>query len=286
MTKNSSPSETYQKIREAKDFIESKSTYKPKVGIVLGSGLGALAEIVKNPISISYSEIPHFLPPTVEGHQGKMLLGEINNVPVVILQGRLHYYEGHDMEDVVFPTRTICALGIQTIILTNAAGGINTRFRACDLMLIEDHINLMGQNPLKGPNLSELGQRFPDMTEAYNKQCFEVFKKTATDIGIPLHTGVYAGVMGPTYETPAEIKMLRIIGGDAVGMSTVPESIAANHLGVQVVGISAITNLAAGISPNKLNHDEVMVHSKSMSENLSKLISEALPSIILKGTLK
>ena len=271
---------TYQEIATAVEAIQRRTSIQPTIGLVLGSGLGPLAGEIKDPISIPYTEIRNFNPCSVEGHAGRMILGYFMGVPVVALQGRQHVYEGYPMDAVVFPTRVICALGIQTLILTNAAGGINTRFRPCDLMVIEDHLNLMGDNPLKGPNIAQLGPRFPDMTEAYNRRLVKILKDSADELGIRCHSGVYAGLLGPTYETPAEIRMLRAIGADAVGMSTVPESIAANHLGVQVAGISAITNLAAGISTQKLSHDEVMTNSKIMSENLIRLARDAIPKMV------
>jgi purine-nucleoside phosphorylase len=274
----------YQKIQSASNLIQKqvKGTplEKPKIGIILGSGLGKVAEILTDTVTIHYKDIPHFHGTSVEGHEGKLLLGLYQNIPVVILQGRFHYYEGYPMDEVVFPTRTICALGIHTLILTNAAGGINTRYKPCDLMIIEDHINLMGDNPLKGPNLAELGPRFPDMTDAYHKAATQSLIEAATELKLPIQKGVYAGLVGPTYETPAEIRMLRILGADAVGMSTVPESIAANHLGVRVCGISCITNLAAGISGQKLMHEEVIDSSKTTANHLTNLMKLALPRLM------
>ncbi|MGE0616202.1 MAG: purine-nucleoside phosphorylase [Bacteriovoracia bacterium] len=270
----------YQKIKLAAEYIRSRSKIEPKAGIVLGSGLGALADEVTDREVIPYGDIPGFHGTSVEGHAGQMILGQLEGVPVVLLSGRFHAYEGYPMETVVFPTRVVCALGIQTLVLTNAAGGVNTRYRPCDLMIIEDHINFMGDNPLKGPHLTELGPRFPDMTEAYNKECIAVLVDNAKRLDIPVHTGVYAALMGPTYETPAEVRMLRALGADAVGMSTVPESIAANHLGVQVAGISCITNLAAGITPNKLTHDEVIENSRIASRKLRELVKTSIPQLI------
>lgn len=273
----------YQKVKEAVETIQNRSSLKPEVGLVLGSGLGPIAEQLTDAVVIPYSEIPHFHATAIEGHAGKMLLGKMNGVPAVLLQGRFHFYEGYSMETVVFPTRTICALGIHTLILTNAAGAVNTRFRPGDLMLIEDHLNLMGDNPLKGPNLAQLGPRFPDLSEAYNRNCLETFKTSATELDIPFQTGVYAGLLGPTYETPAEVRMLRVLGADAVGMSTVPESIAANHLGVRVAGISCITNLAAGLSPHKLSHTEVIENSTLATEKMKQLLYLTFPRLVHKG---
>ena len=269
----------YQKIKQATEAIRERTPLTPGVGVILGSGLGPVADQVEDPTVIPYSEIPHFHGTSVEGHAGRMILGTFKGVPVVFLQGRFHLYEGYPMEDVVFPTRTICALGIDTLVLTNAAGGINTRFQPGDLMLIEDHLNLMGDNPLKGPNLSELGPRFPDLSEAYSRELMGIIEREAAGLDIRTHRGVYAGLLGPTYETPAEIRMLRTLGADSVGMSTVPESIAANHLGVRVAGISCITNLAAGISPNKLTHQEVIDNSRIVASKLVNLMGRILPKI-------
>lgn len=271
----------FQKIREAADAVKARAPgFKPEIGIILGSGLGLVAERIENPIAIPYTEIPYFHATSVEGHAGRMLLGKFEGIPTVILQGRFHRYEGYDMEDVVFPTRTICALGIQTLVLTNAAGGVNTRYRAGDLMLIEDHLNLMGDNPLRGPNLTQLGPRFPDMSEAYSQACLRTMQTCASELEIPVHVGVYAGLLGPTYETPAEIRMYRSLGADAVGMSTVPETIAANHLGVRVAAISCITNLAAGLSPQKLSHEEVIENSRIGAEKMQNLLSVAIPRLV------
>ena len=273
----------YQKIKEAVETIRSQTPLKPAIGIVLGSGLGAVAEQVTEPTVIPFTEIPHFYRTTIEGHKGQAIIGKISGVPVVVLQGRFHFYEGYAMEDVVFPVRAICALGIDTLVLTNAAGGINTRFRAGDLMLIEDHLNLMGDNPLRGPHLDKLGPRFPDLSEAYNKSCLETLESVANELEIPVHKGVYAGLLGPTYETPAEVRMLRTLGADAVGMSTVPESIAANHLGVRVAAISCITNLAAGLSPHKLNHQEVIEISKIGADKMKRILVSAIPHLTHQG---
>ena len=285
MSTPQSQSQIYQKIREAADYVRSQTALRPEIGVILGSGLGPIAEKATETKVIPYKDLPHFHETSVEGHEGRMILGKFGEATVVFLQGRFHVYEGYPMDEVVFPTRTLAALGIQTLVLTNAAGGVNTRFRAGDLMLIEDHINLMGDNPLKGPNLSKLGPRFPDMTEAYNKGCLEVLKTAAAEGGIPYHTGVYAGLLGPTYETPAEIRMLRTLGADAIGMSTVPETIAANPLGVRVCGMSCITNLGAGLSPVKLTHEEVIENSKRGVEKMRKLLEIAIPRLVHRPQL-
>ncbi|MGK5086410.1 purine-nucleoside phosphorylase [Bdellovibrionota bacterium FG-2] len=269
----------YQQIRDAVEAIQSRCVLKPQVGIIVGSGLGSIADEVQDPTTIPYAEIPHFFATSVEGSSGRLVLGLLKGVPVALLHGRFHSYEGYTMEQEVFPTRTLCGLGIQTLLTTNAAGAVNQNYKPCDLMLVEDHLNLMGNNPLKGSQLSDLGPRFPDLSEAYNRVCLQILERSAKSIGLKIQKGVYAGLMGPTYETPAEIRMLRTLGADAVGMSTVPESIAANHLGVQVAGISCITNYAAGMSPQKLTHSEVIENSKKGAVHMKALIEAALPEL-------
>lgn len=274
----------YKKLTEATQAIRAKSNIQPEIGIILGSGLGSIAQKVQDAVTIPYTDIPHFYGTSVEGHAGKLILGKFHGVPAVFLQGRFHSYEGYQMSEVVFPTRTICALGIKTLVLTNASGGINTRYRPGDIMVINDHLNLMGDNPLKGPNIAELGPRFPDMTEAYHQGCIEIISESAKELQIEIKHGVYAALLGPTYETPAEVRMLRTLGADAVGMSTVPETIAANHLGVRVCGLSCISNLAAGLSPQKLTHDEVVDNSKLSIKNLDRLLESIIPKLVYKKT--
>src|SRR5690606_5627926 len=225
------------KIIEASEFVKSKIKTLPKIGIVLGSGLGIYIDQIQNKTVIPYDTIPHFKRTSVEGHSGALIVGEVNGVAVAALQGRLHSYEGYAMEDIVLPVRTIAALGLEYLFLTNASGGINAEFHPGDLVTITDHINLSGRNPLVGPNIPELGPRFPDMGNAYDKGLREVLHEVAKRQNVTLKNGVYCSVLGPTYETPAEIRMLRIIGADLVGMSTVPEVIAANHLGLKVAGV-------------------------------------------------
>lgn len=273
----------YEKIRAAVEAVQARTPIKPEIGVILGSGLGSVAEQVTDQVIIPYTEIPYFHGTSIEGHAGQMIIGHFHGVPTVFLQGRFHRYEGYPMEDVVFPTRAVCGMGVQTLVLTNAAGGINTRYRPADLMIIEDHLNLMGDNPLKGPNLAQLGPRFPDLSEAYSRVCIETMKACAAELGVQVHTGVYAGLLGPTYETPAEIRMYRTLGADAVGMSTVPEAIAANHLGVRVAGISCITNLAAGLSPHKLTHQEVIENSRLGAEKMKRLLETAIPRLVHRG---
>ncbi|MCB0390456.1 MAG: purine-nucleoside phosphorylase [Bdellovibrionales bacterium] len=263
-----------QKIKESIEFIREQSQIKPKVGVTLGSGLAQFAEQIDIDCKIPYSDIPHFSPPSVDGHPGHLILGKINETPLVILQGRIHYYEGHTMEQVVFPTRVIAQMGIETLILTNAAGGLDPAMKPGDFMIISDHINLTGNNPLIGPNIQELGLRFPDMSEAYDRELNSKLLKLLTDLKIRHSLGVYCGVSGPTYETAAEVKFLRTIGGSAVGMSTVPETIAAKHMGLRVCGISCITNLATGILPGKVTHEEVKETAKKVEEQFTHFLKE------------
>ncbi len=252
------------KLTETLSFIRSQSQIKPKIGIILGSGLGSFVQHVQVDAQIPFDKIPHFVSTSVEGHQGNLILGTLGKHSIVILQGRLHFYEGHSMDTVVYPTRAMAMLGVETLILTNSAGGFGETMQAGDFMIIEDHINLMGTNPLMGPNLKQLGPRFPDMTEAYDKKLIDFMESAFNEMKLRYHKGIYCGVTGPTYETPAEVRYLKTIGGKAVGMSTVPESIAANHLGLRVAALSCITNLAAGFSRNKLSHQEVTDTAKKV----------------------
>ncbi len=246
-----------KKIQEAAQLIKTRITELPEVGIVLGSGLGIYVDHIENRVTIPYTDIPHFHRTTVEGHEGQLIFGRVRGKTVVALSGRLHAYEGHAMEDVVLPIRVLALLGIKTLFVTNASGGINADFHPGDLVLIEDHINLSGRNPLVGPNLAELGPRFPDMSEAYHPALRQLLRASGAKHGVQLKSGVYCWMLGPTYETPAEIRMLSRLGGDMVGMSTVPEVIAAAHLGIRVAGVACITNYAAGLRPEKLNHADV-----------------------------
>lgn len=268
-----------QKIQNATEYIKTKSNIKPTVGIILGSGLGVYVEQIENPTVIPYEEIPGFHKTTVEGHQGRLIIGEVKGVNVAVLQGRYHAYEGHSLEDVVFPTRVLSLLGCEFMLLTNASGGINKDFVPGDLVYIKDHINLTGRNPLVGPNIAELGPRFPDMTQAYDLEVNNLIEESAKNLDITIKNGIYVSLLGPTYETPAEINMLRILGGDMVGMSTVPESIAANHLGMRVAGISCITNLAAGIGHEKLKHEDVKEVARLAMQKFSNLLTELVSQI-------
>ena len=264
--------QSFEIIQETKEYIQRECSIQPELGLILGSGLGVLADEIENPIIIPYEKIPHFPISTVEGHKGQLVLGKLRGKTVVAMQGRFHFYEGYSVQEVTFPVRVMAAIGVRTILVTNAAGGINTKFEPGDLMIINDHLNLTSQNPLIGPNDSRVGVRFPDMSEAYSRELIEVAHSVAAEQGIGLREGVYAGLTGPSYETPAEIRMLRMLGGDAVGMSTVPEVIVARHQGMNVLGISCISNMAAGILPQPLTHDEVMETAEKVKEKFIQLM--------------
>jgi purine-nucleoside phosphorylase len=283
---------TYQLAADAADYIKSRSAISPSVAIVLGSGLGALAEQVENPVAIPYGEIPGFPISTVEGHAGQLVLGEIEDVPVAVQQGRFHYYEGYEMEQVTLPVRTFGLMGIDKLILTNAAGSLNSDMLPGTLMLLTDHLNLMGVNPLRGPNDERFGQRFPDMSTVYDREFQTIATEEAKaisqerfDAGVDeelidfMHLGIYGALSGPTYETPAEIRMLRELGADAVGMSTVPEAIVARHQGMRVLGISCITNFAAGMTAEPINHEEVMVTGARVAEVFQELLRRIVKRI-------
>ena len=269
----------YAKIQETVSAIIARHPEPPNVGLVLGSGLGAFAETLSDKTVIHFDELPHFPRSTVMGHSGRLVLGKAGEVRVAALQGRVHLYEGYTVQAVAYPAQVIGCLGIRQLVVTNAAGGINEKFRPGNLMLITDHINLMGANPLTGPNVEELGVRFPDLSEAYDRAMRDVALAAAERLGIRLVQGVYVGLAGPSYETPAEIRMCRILGADAVGMSTIPEVIVANHMGVRVLGISCITNMAAGILPQKLTHQEVMDTTARTEQEFVSLLREIVPQL-------
>lgn len=247
-----------KELFKAADFIKSKIECSPEIGLVLGSGLGVVGDNIQESIKIPYNEIPGFPNAKVEGHAGCLVIGKLQNKTVIAMQGRFHYYEGHPMKTVILPIRVMKVLGAHTLIVTNAAGGVNKNFKPGDLMIIEDHINGLGVNPLIGENINELGPRFPDMSFAYDNNCIKLAEKIAKELKINIQKGVYYAGSGPSYETPAEIRMIRTLGADAVGMSTVPEVIIANHMNMKVLGISCITNMAAGVLAQKLNHQEVI----------------------------
>ncbi|APH04531.1 purine-nucleoside phosphorylase [Bacillus weihaiensis] len=269
----------YESIKEAASFLKGRYANVPTIGLILGSGLGVLAEEIQNPVKIPYGDIPHFPVSTVEGHAGQLVFGTLNGANVVAMQGRFHFYEGYSLEKVTSPVRVMKELGVETLLVTNAAGGINEAFEAGDLMLISDHINNMGTNPLIGPNDSNLGVRFPDMSEAYDKKYRELAKQVAKELDIQIKEGVYVGNTGPTYETPAEVRALSTMGGDAVGMSTVPEVIVAKHAGLKVLGISCISNMAAGILDQPLSHDEVIETTEKVRANFLSFVKNIVGKI-------
>src|SRR3954447_5076229 len=270
---------------DAARFVEVQTSIRPKIGIVLGSGLGAFADSLVNSVRIPYGEIPGLPRSTALGHAGELVAGTFGQNgrilgDVVVMSGRFHLYEGYSAQQVTAGIQLFRELGVERVILTNAAGGINLAFAKGALVLISDHINLQGANPLVGRNNDELGPRFPDMTEAYSSKLREIARKIADQTGVMLHEGVYAGLLGPNYETPAEIRFLRTIGADLVGMSTVAETIAANHMGMQVLGISCVTNMAAGLSGERINHQEVIEIGKRVSGTFQKLLTALLPQLL------
>jgi len=272
-------SDEFARVQAAATFVRERIPAAPEIAIVLGSGLGDFASHVGDAIVMPYESIPGWPPARVIGHAGKLVIGSVRGKAVAVLSGRAHFYEGHPMANVVFATRVVAALGVKTLLLTNAAGGINTSFSQGALMVIDDHINLVGTNPLVGPNDERFGPRFPDMTEVYSKRLRAVADRAAERNGLPLAHGVYVGLHGPSYETPAEIRYLRAIGADAVGMSTVAEAIVARHVGMQVLGISCITNMAAGVLPQPLNHAEVMETAQRVRGAFIALLEEIVGTV-------
>lgn len=262
----------FEKIQETKEFIQTKYSNQPKIGLILGSGLGVLADEIEEPIKIKYTDIPNFPVSTVEGHEGCLVLGTLQGKEVVAMQGRFHYYEGYSQREITFPVRVMKALGVETIIVTNAAGGCNKEFTPGDLMIIKDHINLSGSNPLIGANDNRLGPRFPDMSKAYTPKYIDLVRECANKLNIKMQEGVYAYFSGPTYETPSEVKMAQTLGADAVGMSTAPEVIVASHSSMDVIGISCITNMAAGILDQPLNHEEVIETTTKVRNEFLSLV--------------
>ncbi len=293
----------YDRINESLNYIKKSTDITPKIGIILGTGWKCSTEILDSPLTFNYKDIPHFSSPSIEGHEGKLIIGKYDDSNIICLKGRLHAYEGFSMEEVVHPIRTICSLGISILIVTNAAGGINPEFSQGDYMLICDHINFMGENPLKGSYDSRIGPRFVDMSEPYSKELISIADNSLRHLNtrpndprqndfarpVPVRTGlglvagrvivkkgIYAGVNGPSYETPSEVKMLRLLGADAVGMSTIPEVIVARQMGVQVCGISCITNMAAGIKEEKISHDKVLTLMKTNEKKNSTILKEII----------
>ena len=265
-----------QKIDETIAFLNGKTNLKPEIALVLGSGLGSLGDELEDSVAIDYEEIPHFMRSTAPGHKGRIIIGKLMGKTVLCMQGRFHYYEGYTMQQITYPIRVMSALGVKTLVLTNACGGLDTSFKPGDLMLISDHINYMGANPLIGQNEDRFGVRFPDMTHTYKKELREIAKASAKDLGIDLKEGVYIGYSGPSFETPAEIRMMQGFGGDAVGMSTVPEAIVASHCKMDVMAISCIANLAAGLLDVPLSGDDVIEVTNKAGKTFIGLLREIL----------
>jgi purine-nucleoside phosphorylase len=269
----------YDAVKEAADAVHAKAGVVPEVAVVLGSGLGDFAGTLSDSVSMPFAELPHWPTSRVVGHEGRLVVGRARGKATAALAGRCHAYEGHDMQTVTFAVRVMAMLGVKTLILTNAAGGINTGFLQGALMVIDDHINLMGDNPLVGTNDERFGPRFPDMSEVYSSPLRRIADQAGGRMSLTLPHGVYVGLLGPSYETPAEIRYLRSIGADAVGMSTVPEAIAARHMGVSVLGISCITNMAAGVLPHPLDHHEVMGTARRVRGQFIALLEEIVEHI-------
>lgn len=266
-------------IEQAKAFIETRAALKPTVAVVLGSGLGAFAEELCDRVEIPYSEIPGWPCSTAIGHAGKLIVGQLGDLTVAVMAGRAHLYEGYTPAQVTYAVRVLGRLGVSSIVFTNAAGGIDLTLERGGLLLISDHINLQGSNPLVGPNDDSFGPRFPDMTEVYSRRFRRIALATAADLAIHMTEGVYAAMLGPSYETPAEIRFLRAIGADVVGMSTVPEAIVANHMGMNVLAISCVTNMAAGVLPQKLSHTEVLETGEMVRDTLVRFLKTVLPRL-------
>lgn len=265
-----------QDIQQTKDFIRSQTNHRPTIGLILGSGLGSLADEIENAFTIPYSEIPHFAKSEAVGHANELVIGQLMGKTVVAMKGRFHYYEGFTLDEVTFPVRVMKALGVENVIITNACGAINTAFQPGELMLITDHINLVAANPLIGPNNPELGTRFPDLSRVYHPELRQIASRVAQEMELSLQQGVYAWWSGPAYETPAEIRMIRTMGADAVGMSTVPEAIVATHASMKVLGISCLTNMACGILDQPLNHEEVIEVAGRVRTDFVRLIKGIL----------
>ena len=269
----------YERAEHAARFIRSRLTEEVHAAIVLGSGLGAFADGLEESQAIPYAEIPGFARPTVEGHAGRLVVGQVEGVSVAAMQGRFHFYEGYTLEEVTFPVRALGLLGVKSLILTNAAGGLNNSFEQGSLVVISDHLNLLGANPLLGKNDERFGPRFPDMSEVYDREYQDTAISEAHAMGVELRRGIYAALAGPSYETPAEIRMLRLLGADAVGMSTVPEAIVARHMGLRVLGVSCITNMAAGVLDRPISHEEVIETGERVRETFAELLRRVIPKL-------
>lgn len=279
MSAKANPVGLFEQAQRAAEQIRSLTNIQPAVAVVLGSGLGAFADELTDSTAIAYKEIHGFAQATVEGHAGKLVIGKAGEVPIAAMQGRFHFYEGYPLSDVTFPVRVLKLLGVRTLILTNAAGSLNTELTPGSLMIISDHINLMGANPLIGPNEDRFGPRFPDLTSTYDPELQSLVIEEAKAMNIDMRRGVYAALSGPSYETPAEIHMVRTLGADAVGMSTVPEAIVARHMEIRLIGISCITNLAAGVSNRPIDHSQVMEIGKSVRAQFTELLRRVIAKL-------
>jgi purine-nucleoside phosphorylase len=279
MTDQVTADSVYEQAEAAATFIRSRYAETPGTVLILGSGLGGFADTLKESVAIPYAEIPGFAKSTVEGHAGRLVLGQVEGVHVAAMQGRFHFYEGYPIAQVIFPVRALGVLGVKSLVVTNAAGGVNVEFNQGALMLINDHLNLMGTNPLIGPNDARFGPRFPDMSEVYSHSYQEIAVEEAEAMNLHLKRGVYAALTGPSYETPAEIRLLRTLGADAIGMSTVPEAIVARQMGIKVLGISCITNMAAGVLDEPINHAEVLEIGLRVRETFQELLRRVIPRL-------
>lgn len=279
MVERTASTSLYERAEHATRIIRTRIDVEPRIAVVLGSGLGGFADDFEEAVGIPYDDIPGFKRSTAQGHAGRLVAGKVDGVPVLAMQGRVHYYEGYSLEEVTFPIRAFKLLGIKTLILTNAAGGINVQFTPGSLMVLSDHLNLMGANPLRGPNDERFGPRFPDMSSVYSAELQELVVEEAKAIEVEVRHGIYGALSGPSYETPAEILMLRGLGADAVGMSTVPEAIVARHMGLEVLGISCITNMAAGLSDEPINHDEVMATGDRVRATFTELLRRVVSAL-------
>lgn len=280
MSEDFSSAALYERAEHAARTIRARWNEEARIALVLGSGLGAFADDLQERVVIPYAEIQGFARSTVEGHAGQLVLGKIEGVPLVAMQGRFHYYEGYTFDEVVFPIRVMGLMGIRALVLTNAAGGINVAFDQGALMVISDHLNLIGENPLRGANDERFGPRFPDMSEVYAREYQEISVDEARAIGLELRRGIYAALSGPSYETPAEVRMLRTLGADAVGMSTVPEAIIARQMSIRVLGLSCITNMAAGVHDEPINHQEVIETGARVHETFKELLRRIIPRLL------
>ncbi|HYG80927.1 MAG TPA: purine-nucleoside phosphorylase [Pyrinomonadaceae bacterium] len=279
MSEDSATLPIYERAEHAARTIRARFTEEVRTAVVLGSGLGAFADDLEDAAALPYEEIPGFARPTVEGHAGRLVMGRVAGTAVAVMQGRFHYYEGYSFDEVLFPVRALGLLGVKSLVLTNAAGGINIELAQGALMVISDHLNLMGVNPLRGPHDARFGERFPDLTETYARDYQELAVEEAHAMGLDLRRGVYAALSGPTYETPAEIRMLRTLGADAVGMSTVPEAVAARQMGLKVLGLSCITNMAAGVKDEPINHHEVIETGERVRDTFRELLRRVIPRL-------